>query len=383
MNLALLIGRRRAACLTLLMGVAHNFMAPYVIAEEILSKQYEKTLGIEQRAQVNYDAYILGPGDGLQIELLDLPELSGTFTIGRDGTLYLPRLRALYVEGLTVEELRYLLSQQFSKFVRDLQLYVRPVVYRPIRIFVGGEVVRPGYYTLSGDTDLTRLSESAENRLLRAGTATDVSRPSLIQPPGGTDGGTASNGLSTFGAVFPTVFDAIRSAQGITPFSNLSKVQVTRKRAQGLGGGRIRTNLNFLTLLTEGNDSQNIRLFDGDVVSVGRSNVILREQLIKAGQSNLNPQFINVFVSGRVKIPGGVTIPQGSVLNQAIALAGGTKLLRGKVEFLRFTREGRIDRRIFRYNPGASANAHNNPLLSPGDVIRVLDSPERLSHSDH
>ena len=46
--------------------------------------------------------------------MLDLPELSGGFSIGPDGTLYLPRLRALDVEGLTVEELRYFLTQQFS-----------------------------------------------------------------------------------------------------------------------------------------------------------------------------------------------------------------------------------------------------------------------------
>lgn len=85
------------------------------------------------------DAYILGPGDGLQIELLDLPELSGRFSIGPDGTLYLPRLRALDVESLTVQELRYFLTQQFSTDVRDRQVYVRPVVYRPIRINVGGK----------------------------------------------------------------------------------------------------------------------------------------------------------------------------------------------------------------------------------------------------
>ena len=58
--------------------------------------------------------------------------------------------------------------------------------------------------------------------------------------------------------LFPTVFDAIRTAKGITPFSDLSSVQVTRKRAEGLGGGRIRTNLNFLKLMTEGDSSQNI-----------------------------------------------------------------------------------------------------------------------------
>jgi len=66
-----------------------------------------------QSKRVVYDAYILGPGDSLLVELLDIPELSGTFSIGPDGTIYLPRLRALYVEGLTVEELRYFLTQQF------------------------------------------------------------------------------------------------------------------------------------------------------------------------------------------------------------------------------------------------------------------------------
>ena len=113
-------------------------------------------------------------------------------------------------------------------------------------------------------------------------------------------------------------------------------MKVTRRRAQGQGGGRIRTKLNFLSLITEGNESQNIRLFDGDVVSVGRSKVVMREQLRQAGQTNLSPQYINVFVNGRVKNPGGVTIPNGSALNQAITLAGG--LTTHKAEFIRFKR---------------------------------------------
>ena len=84
------------------------------------------------------DSYMLGPGDAVQVELLDVPEYSGVFSIGPDGTLYLPRLRALFVEGLTVEELRYFLEQQFKTYVRQPQVYVRPVVYRPIRVYVGG-----------------------------------------------------------------------------------------------------------------------------------------------------------------------------------------------------------------------------------------------------
>ena len=329
-----------------------------------------------ERSRVVYDAYILGPGDSLQIELLDIPELSGTFSIGPDGTLYLPRLRALYVEGLTVEELRYFLTEQFKAYVKKPELYVRPIGYRPVRIYVGGEVKRPGYYTLSGSQELTSLSTSAESSQLSAGTAGVNTRPSLNQVPGGLPAGSGSSGggISTFGAVFPTVFDAIRTAQGITPYSDLSQVQVTRKQAMSAGGGRIRAQLNFLSVITEGEESQNIRLFDGDVVSVGRSSVVLREQLLKAGQTNLSPQFLHVFVSGRVTLPGPQTLPQGSSLNQAIVSAGGLKVLHGKVEFVRFTREGEIDRRTFRYNPNAPSDDYRNPILMAGDIIRVQDS---------
>ena len=151
-------------------------------------------------------------------------------------------------------------------------------------------------------------------------------------------------------------------------------MQVTRKRSEGQGGGRIRTNLNFLSLITEGDESQNIRLFDGDVVNVGKSSVVMRDQLLKTAKSNLSPQFITVFVSGRVNKPGGIKLSQPSSLNQAIAMAGGASLIRGRVEFVRFTQEGETNRRLFSYDPRAAAGATNNPLLTNGDLIRVQDS---------
>ena len=79
---------------------------------------------------------------GVNIELLDLPELSGNFLIGPDGALYLPRLRGLYVEGLTVEELRHL-TKEFSTYVIDPQCMCVRMDW-PIRVYVSGEVKRPG-----------------------------------------------------------------------------------------------------------------------------------------------------------------------------------------------------------------------------------------------
>ncbi|MCP9807963.1 polysaccharide biosynthesis/export family protein [Cyanobium sp. HWJ4-Hawea] len=338
----------------------------------------------KSRSSVIYDTYILGPGDSLQVELIDIPELSGVYSIGPDGTMYLPRLRALYVEGLTVEELRYFLQQQFKAYVRSPEVYVRPVTYRPIRVYVGGEVRRPGYYILSGAQKLSGVSGSADSSIAADGGANFSSRPGVsgADLAGGSQGALASGGGSaiggsgvvTFGALFPTVFDAIKTAEGITPFSNLADIQVTRRQALGVGGGKIRTNLNFLSLLSEGDESQNIRLFDGDVVYITKSTVVLRDQLLKAGQTNLNPKFLQVFMSGRVNTPGAVTVPQGGTLNQAIAIAGGLKLLRGQISFIRFTNEGEVDRRVFSYSPGASSNSLKNPILVAGDIIQVQES---------
>ena len=363
---------RKNTGLSALAGLALCVQAPLVAASNMGALETKNTevtdqtqsVPIAQRTKVNYDAYILGPGDGLQIELLDLPELSGRFTIGPDGTLYLPRLRALYVEGLTLEELRNFLTKQFSTYVRDPKVYVRPVKYRPIRVYVGGEVRRPGFYTLTG---VQFTSEGNDRK------TTQQSDPRPTQIDLDPTPITFAN-RSSSATLFPTVFDAIRSAQGVTPYTDLSKVEVVRKRAEGLGGGRIRTNLNFLSLITEGNEAQNIRLFDGDALNVGKSPIVLRDQLLKAGQSNLSPKYMEVFVTGRVKRAGGIKIPQGSSLNQAISLAGGTHILKGKVEFVRFNREGTIDRRIFAYKPGAAMDSENNPVLAAGDVIRVNDS---------
>ena len=137
----------------------------------------------------------------------------------------------------------------------------------------------------------------------------------------------------------------------------------------------MRAELNFLELITDGNETQNIRLFDGDTVLVARSAIELREQIIKAGQTNLSPDFVLVFVSGRVRDPGSKILPQGATLDQALAAAGGQKLMRGQVEFIRLNRDGSTDKRKFFVNSTNPAGSYKNPILMAGDVVRVNESP--------
>ena len=315
------------------------------------------------------DAYILGPGDSVLVELLDVPEYSGVFTIGPDGTLYLPRLRSLYVNGLTIEELRDSLTEQFSAYLREPQLFVSPAAYRPIRVYIGGEVARPGYYFLSSrQQTLEKINPINQPESLLSSVLPNPA--SAFQP------GPQIEGVEIKGELrLPTVFDALRTAGGITPFSKLSEVSVTRKRPLSSGGGKMRTTLNFLTLITEGNESQNIDLFDGDTVVVARSPVELRDQIIKARNTNLSPAFLQVFVTGRVREPGPKVLPQGASLDQALAAAGGQKLLRGQVEFIRFNSDGSTDKRKFFVGGTNTPGSYKNPVLMSGDLVRVNDSP--------
>ena len=124
---------------TIVTGAALTLQPVMVGAEQFnelekVTIEPKQILPLEDRSSITNNTYILGPGDGLIIELLDLPELSGNFTIGPDGTLFLPRLRAIYVEGLTVEELRKFLIEEFSTYVRDPQVFVQPVILSLIHI---------------------------------------------------------------------------------------------------------------------------------------------------------------------------------------------------------------------------------------------------------
>ena len=90
---------------------------------------------------------------------------------------------------------------------------------------------------------------------------------------------------------------------------------------------------------------------------------------------------MQVYVTGRVQETGEVILPQGSSLVHAIDLAGGPKVLHGRVEFIRFTRTGEVDRRIFGLNSKVPSGDYRNPVLMDGDVIRIRETPLTKSMS--
>ena len=137
------------------------------------------------------------------------------------------------------------------------------------------------------------------------------------------------------------------------------------------GGGKIQTNLNFLALINDGDNSQNIRIYDGDVISIRKSESESVEQLSKAIKSNLNPKFINVFVTGMVESPGLIQVSRSSTLNEAIVFAGGKKVLSGPVTLIRINPDGSLDKRKIRFSRNHKNGSQKNPYLRERDIISV------------
>jgi polysaccharide export outer membrane protein len=269
-----------------------------------------------------------------------------------EGTINLPKLERIYVSGLTINELNSVLNEAYLKFIKFPQVETIITSYRPIRVFVDGEVVNPGLKTMQGsfslqvqNSDPDRFNESSINNGIKG-----ESNVSMFSNQ-------AYNSNNNVNFYFPTVFDAIRASGGITQYSSLNNIQIIRKNNISSGSGKKMTTINFEDLLTVGENSQNIRIYDSDMIIVKRNQEPNKKLLTKAILSSLNPRFINVFVSGRVNRPGNTTVSRTSVLSDAVDMAGGAKIIRGPITFIRFESDGSIDKRKIRLTKKREVNS--------------------------
>ena len=300
--------------------------------------------------------YLLGAGDSILLNIFGLPELSGEFGIGPDGMIYLPQLKdGIQVNLVTLEEFKKKLIDEYKKILFEPNITIQLAKIRPIRVFIKGEVKLPGFYNLSiSDQNFTINSSVNQN----PNSIEEFRRPNLSQ-----------NNL-----LLPTLYDALKKANGLTPYSELSSITVIRNNSITKGGGKIKTQLDFLSLFLTGDQSQNIRLFDGDTIIVNKSKVSLKDQMLEVKNSNINPTLVNIFVSGKVPNGGYISVPRGSGLVQAVEVSGGKQLISGKVEFVRFMKNGEIDRRLISYKIDSALDSRSNPILEDGDIINVQDS---------
>lgn len=215
------------------------------------------------------EAFTLGPGDRLDIELVGDVSTRSRVVVGPDGKIYFYLLPGLDVWGLTLPETQTLISKELQRYVRQKQpvsLTLRNVESK--RIWLLGRLGTPGVYPITGPTTLL------EGISLAGGPLSASSFASLA----------SASGVGLKGATDEA--------------ADLSRSFVIRQ-------GRLLA-VDFNRLLREGDLSQNIYLQPDDFVYLPSA----------AAQE--------VHVLGAVTQPRTVNFVNQLTLVQAVANAGGT-----------------------------------------------------------
>jgi len=230
----------------------------------------------------SYGEYLIGPGDVLNIEVLEEEQLSGKYTVSARGTIQMFLLGEVQVVNLTPEELANKLKKELEKdYLRNPQIKVMVEEYNSHKIYILGEVAKPGTYHLKGKNSVLDILLEAGGPTHNAGDLLSILRTEQ------------------------------KDGQEI-----LSHIPV-----------------NVTKLFVEGDMSQNIQLKDNDIIYMSR-----RER------GDITSRFfqkeMNTYsVVGEVKKPGVYEYREGYTVLNAVLEAGGlteyaspnrTKLVRGE-----------------------------------------------------
>jgi protein involved in polysaccharide export with SLBB domain len=93
--------------------------------------------------------YILGVGDGLIVNLWGGVSQSFSRTVDREGKIVRPEAGTIVVAGLPLERAQALVQSALSQQFRDAKVAVTIARLRTVRVYVVGDVQRPGAYDIS------------------------------------------------------------------------------------------------------------------------------------------------------------------------------------------------------------------------------------------
>ncbi len=247
-------------------------------------------------------AYRIGPGDLLELKVFEVDQLSQTVRVSEDGSITLPLLGRVVVEGQTQEGVVQKLTELLqAKYVKNPQVTIFIKEYRNQQVAVIGAVEKAGSYELVGRKNLLQIismaggfSENASNQIfiLREGADGAASTIPIDLKDLLVNGNQALNipiepsdvisvpidreikvfvmgRVKTPGSIKAklsegvTLFQAIAEAGGLAEGARESAITITRKDKAG-NERKIRANLKDIIK----GKKLDIKLQEGDVVYV-------------------------------------------------------------------------------------------------------------------
>ncbi|MGA1262987.1 MAG: polysaccharide biosynthesis/export family protein [Prochlorothrix sp.] len=259
--------------------------------------------------------YLLGVGDTLSISVIGYSEFTSQQPILPDGTINLPLIGPLYIQGQTLEELKQTLQTALRVYLVNPVVSLSLSSQRPLLVTVTGEVNRPGPLQLN--TGGLPLSQA------------------LIQ------------------------------AGGVRRSANISRITIRRPLPQGQEQLQV---VNLWQTIQAEVTGQRLLLRDGDVIFVPRLTAEegLDQRLI--ARSSLAPTEVRVRFLGEVVSQGELAVPPHFSLSEALALAGGPApgARTSRVTLLRRQDDGTVEEREI-----SLTDYRNAEQVQDGDIIIV------------
>jgi polysaccharide biosynthesis/export protein len=285
--------------------------------------------------------YEIGPGDVLKVVVLGQAEMTGSFTVGSDGLVGFPILGKVKAsENTTLELERKLTILLADGILKRPQVTVTVAEYGSQKVFVTGEVQRPGQYPLKSDRTLLALLGDV------GGLGPNVGHEVIVvRPPAGN---AAAAGPAVPLSLTDTPEPGSAPAAGATPTTTGAE---PAPPATGIPG---------LPFLAPGSEVFHISLLELQSGNPGK-NITLR-----AGDTVYFPKAAQVYVMGSVGRPGPYRYQEGMTVMQALTLAGGAteRGSGGRTKLIRIVDGKKVERK-----------AKPTELVLPEDTLVV---PERF-----
>ena len=207
---------------TLLLLINISLLSIFSIFSPVAISKIEKDT---EEKNIQQNIYLLGPGDIIQLNVIDVPELSSPLKVLPDGTISLPLSGSAYVKDLSIDQAKHVIENKLSEHLLVPEVQVTINNFRPLRVTLIGEVQAPGLYLI-------------DNQLK----------------------GIASRTI--------TLVDAIQEAGGLTNKSDIKTVKVIRKYFENGKQELKEATFNLWELINDGNQENNPVLFDGDSILI-------------------------------------------------------------------------------------------------------------------
>jgi protein involved in polysaccharide export with SLBB domain len=330
------------------------------------------------------DQYILGPGDGLTVNLWGEYEDLYEVRVTPDGKISLPTLGDLKVKGLSLAQAEALIAAEVKKYYRNVKSGLSLTSLRAFEVSVLGAVQLPGTYLATPVKRVSDLVTEAggvlpggsrrhiqvrrDGKVVETADLTafvrrgDESTNPYLQdtdmifvPPMGMmivsvvtnevmvaaqsgqviENSTPSNIEMKEGE---RIADLLAEVGSVSPWWNLEAIYVVRESK--IPAGTMKIPVDARRLLFENDETQNIEMENGDQVFI---------------PSNVR----RVFVNGLVRTGGAFSYVPNRTAEEYLGLAGGVSLTAS------------LDRSTIRRADGSVEPFRGNTVLLNGDAIQV------------